>query len=409
MKWSLIGALVLAIISAGSEVELTPVDGEQAALTLVAGNNEFALGLYSEVCDMQESDNIFFSPYSISMALGMAYSGARGQTALDIASVLHFNLPVQVVNRTFQSVTEMISLGSMPEMVTGDPFTMAISNGLWVQEGYEILENFVSSASGSYGAPAKNLDFSGDAEGSREIINTWVAENTMNRILNLLPAGVLSADTRVVLTNAVYFKASWRYPFNENATSDGRFILEDDSAVVVPMMTNTEHYTYACTDEWSAVSLDYAGGDASMLVILPSGSMEEFQEQFDTDLLQNIRGSLTSRNVQLSMPRFEFTRSMLLSQILSTLGMESAFGSSADFSGITGNLDLYISEVLHKAYIKVDENGTEAAAATAIMMSLVSMPEEPVEININKPFVFIIQNNHTGSIVFMGRMMNPTV
>jgi serpin B len=293
-------------------------------------------------------------------------------------------------------------------METGDTFTLAISNGIWVENGYELLNSFTSALSAYYNASAENLDFAGDAEGSRETINSWVAESTMDKILDLIPSGMLSADTRVVLTNAVYFKASWQHPFDGHATSEGRFFLPDSSTAVVPMMTNTEHYRYASTEEWSAVTLDYAGGDASMLIILPSGDMEDFEENFSSETLDSVQSALLNRNVHLTMPRFEFTQSMLLSDILISLGMESAFGPDANFAGITGSPDLYISEVLHKAYVKVDEEGTEAAAATAVVMNMLCMPEPPVELNINRPFIFMVKDNLTGSIVFMGRVTDPT-
>lgn len=409
MKLILLSSVILGIASASYAIIEMPLSDEMTARVIAAGTNEFALDMYREVSGLEEEGNIFFSPYSVSMTLGMVYGGARGNTALDMSSVLHFNLPVEAVNTGFQLLTKTISFGRPSELETGDPFTMAISNGLWVQQDYELLDDFVSAVREFYGASVESLDFIGDTEGSRETINSWVARNTMNKILNLIPFGVLDTDTRVVLTNAVYFKASWTHPFNLNATSDRRFILEDGSEVVVPMMTNTDSYRYASSDDWSAVVLDYAGGDAGMLVIMPTGDMGEFQEGFDAELLAAVRSSMSSRNLHLSMPRFEFTRSMPLSTILRSLGMESAFDSSADFSGITGNRDLYISEVLHKAYVKVDETGTEAAAATALTMATTGMPAPPAEMNINRPFVFIIQNNLTGSIVFMGRVMNPSV
>lgn len=409
MKLFLLASMVVILTSACSARDVMPITDEAAALSLVSGNNEFAMDLYSVVCETQDTENIFFSPYSISMALGMTCNGARGNTFLEMASVLHFNLPIDAVNRGFKSVTETLNSGQLYGMSTGDPFTLAISNGLWVENGYELLTDFVSAVTEYYGASVENLDFRGDSEGSREIINSRVAESTMDKILDLIPPGVLGADTRVVLTNAVYFKASWSHPFDKHATSEGRFILSDNSTVVVPMMTNTEHYRYASTDDWSAVNLDYSGGDASMLIILPQGDMREFQEGFDSELLQEVRSSLSTHNVQLTMPGFEFTRSMPLSEILASMGMESAFGANANFSGFTGNPDLYISEILHKAYVKVDEEGTEAAAATAIVMNMLSMPEPPIEMDINRPFVFIIQDNLTGSIVFMGRVMNPSI
>lgn len=389
-------------------LEAQPVTDQHAVQDLVKGNNEFALDLYEKVCDIQESDNIFFSPYSISSALGMTYNGARGQTGLDMALVLNFTLPVEAVNRAFHSLTETMSSGDLSGAESGDPFALSISNGLWVQNGFNLLDDYVAEVTRYYSAAVRNLDFIDDSEHSREIINDWVAESTMNRILDLIPPGVLKEDTRVVLTNAVYFKASWRRPFNEHATSDAPFTLIDGSEIDVQMMKQIEHFNFVSTEGCSAVELDYAAGNASMLILLPDGDIREFQQDFDADMLETIRRRLSSCNVSLSMPKFEFSRSMQLSQILKTLGMESAFGSGADFSGFTGSPDLFISEVLHKAFVKVDEEGTEAAAATAVIMGLTAMPVQPVEMNINRPFMFFILDGETGSIVFMGRVMDPS-
>lgn len=390
-------------------LEAQPITDEHAVQNLVKGNNEFAMDLYEKVCDIQESDNIFFSPYSISSALGMTYNGARGQTAVDMALVLHFTLPVEAVNRAFHSLTETLSSGDLLGAESGHPFTLSISNGLWVQNGFSLLEDYVAEVTRYYSAAVRNLDFIDDSEHSREIINDWVAESTMNKIMDLIPPGVLKEDTRVVLTNAVYFKASWRRPFDERATFDAPFTLIDGSEIDVPMMKQTEHFNFVSTEGCSAVELDYAEGNAGMLILLPDGDIREFQKDLDADMLETIRRRLSSCNVSLSMPRFEFSRSMQLSQILKTLGMESAFGGGADFSGFTGSPDLFISEVLHKAFVKVDEEGTEAAAATAVIMGLTAMPAQPVEMNLNRPFMFFILDTETGSIVFMGRLMDPSM
>lgn len=380
----------------------------QAVQELVRGNNEFALDLYTEVCSIHKSDNIFFSPYSISSALGMTYAGAEEQTAVEMAEVLHFTLPVEAISRAFHSLTETLSSGELVREESGDPFTLSISNGLWVQDGFNLLDEYVAEVTMYYSAAVRNLDFINDPDGSRETINEWVAESTLDRIQNLIPSGVLNDDTRVVLTNAVYFKASWLEPFHEHFTSDAPFHLADDSVIDVPMMNQTDYFRYVFTEGCSAVELDYAAGNASMLILLPDGDIEEFQQNFNSGMLETIRARLSSTRVSISMPKFEFSRSMQLSQILKTLGMESAFGTGADFSGFTGSPDLFISEVLHKAFVKVDEAGTEAAAATAVVMGLTSIPEQPVEMNINRPFLFFILDRESGCILFMGRIMDPS-
>ncbi len=406
MKTALSALVFLALgSSAYSEMPLIPASVVDS--TLVAGNNEFAFDLFGEVCSLQGDGNVFLSPFSISMALGMTWNGASGETAQDMASVLHFTLPVQYVDEAFQRISSEISSGSLNGAESGEPFSMVVANGIWVQNGFTLLNSFVSAVTEYFSAGVQSLDFASDAEGSREIINTWVADNTMQKILDLIPRGALDTDTRLVLTNAVYFKASWRHPFNEHATSDGSFLLPCQSPVIVPMMTQTEFFDYASSEEWQAVSMAYAGGDASMLIILPL-SMDDFLENFNGDALAYIQRKMSRVNVHLTMPRFEFTRSMPLSDILVSMGMGSAFSSDANFQAITGGLDLYISEVLHKAYVKVDEEGTEAAAATAVVMNTTAIPAPPVEMNVNRPFIFIIQDNATGSIVFMGRLDDPS-
>lgn len=388
--------------------EAQSISDTDAVQELVRGNNIFALDLYEEVCDMQETGNIFFSPYSISSALGMTYAGAREQTAAEMAEVLHFTLPVEVTNRAFHLLTESLGSGDLRGAESGDPFTLSIVNGLWIQDGFSLLDEYVAEVTRCYSAAVRNLDFIDDLEHSRETINDWVALNTLDRILDLIPRGVLTEDTRVVLTNAVYFKASWLKPFDERSTCDAPFILSDRLTVDVPMMNQTDYFGYVSTEGCSAVELMYAAGNASMLVLLPDGNIQEFQQDFDADKLETIRRRLSSCNVSLSMPRFEFTRSMQLSQMLIALGMESAFGIFADFSGLTANSDLFISEVLHKAFVKVDEAGTEAAAATAVVMGITAMPPEPVRMNIDRPFMFFILDRESGSIVFIGKVMDPS-
>lgn len=374
---------------------------------LVQGNNSFALDLYLEACEGDQDENIFFSPFSISSALAMTYTAARGETAGEMAEVLHFGLSPGMVGRAFRPLMEQMSSGDLSGAESGEPFTLTIANGLWVREGFQLLEEYRETVAEYFDAAVENLDFSGDPEGSRQTINRWVAERTLDRIKDLIPPGILGEDTRVVLTNAVYFKASWDKPFNEDATSDGRFLLADGGAVVVPMMNQTEFFRYCSLEGCRAVELFYAGGNASMLIVLPDGDIREFQEDLDIAGLERIRGSMSPVNLSLAMPRFEFTATMQLGGMLQSMGMESAFSGDADLSGFTGIPDLYISEVIHKAFVKVDEAGTEAAAATAVMVNVTSMPPPPEELNINRPFMFFIMDGETGSIVFMGRVMDP--
>jgi len=410
LSMSILILLVMAAVSAAQAVDQQASQGDDASgvRQLAAGNNQFAVELYLEARDNAGDDNVFFSPFSISAALGMTWAGASGETADEMARVLHFTLPAEAVCRAFGSLTDRLSSGDVAGARRGEPFTLAIANGLWVQDGFSLLRDYVERVESSFDAAVRNLDFIGDAEGARTAINQWVARKTAERIQNLLPQGVITSDTRVILTNAVYFKASWQNPFEESSTVDGSFHLQDGSSVTVPMMSQTEFFRYASAEGCSAIEMDYAGGTASMLILLPDGSLEDLEAELDADLISAVRSGMTSRNVALSMPKFEFTRSMSLNQMLMDMGMTTPFSTAADFSGFTGAPDLFISAVIHKAFVKVDESGTEAAAATAVVMGIESMPPTPVQMNIDRPFMFLIMDRQTGSILFMGRMTDPS-
>ncbi|MBD3278610.1 MAG: serpin family protein, partial [Candidatus Aegiribacteria sp.] len=281
------------------------------------------------------------------------------------------------------------------------------SNGLWAQEGFPFLDSFVQHVTECYGAAVENLDFIDDPDGSREVINDWVAENTMDRILDLLPRGVISEDTRLVLTNAVYFKASWSHPFEEASTYRDTFHLHEAPSIEVPMMHQTKFFRNVVHSDYTAIELPYEGDEAVMLIVMPR-DIQEFQRNLELETIQYIRQNMAATNVFLSMPKFRFTHRIGLSEVLKDMGMETAFESDADFSGFTGRRDLYISAVVHKAFVKVDEAGTEAAAATAVVANITAMPAQPTEISINRPFMFFIIHSETESILFMGRVMDPS-
>jgi len=401
---------LLVLFTGAAAAEHVPEPDFPEVAELVVGNTAFALDLYREVVSEQGTGNIFFSPYSISTALGMTYAGARGQTEVEMAEVMHFSLPQETLHSAFSSLRGMLVAGDLSGAALGEPFTMFVANGLWVQEGFDLQDQYVSLVASCYDAAVTNLDLAGDSEGSRLTINQWVADMTRERITDLIPRGVINADTRVVLTNAVYFKASWFHSFNEMATTRGIFTLADRSLVEVPMMHQTEYFQTAETAGCRAIELPYVDGDTGMLILLPDDGIEAFEQELDVETLETITARLTSSRIGLTMPAFEFTRSVQLGKILRSMGMTSAFSSAlADFSGFTGQPDLFISEVLHKAFVKVDESGTEAAAATAVVMGLTCVPAESTDFVIDRPFLFLIWNRSTGTIIFMGRMMDPSV
>ena len=385
----------------------SPDMDKDAMTTLVAGNSEFAFDLYRTL--RVEDGNLFYSPYSISLALAMTYSGARGETAQQMANTLHFLLSQDHLHPAFNSLD--IELGERGEGAEGkddEGFRLNMVNAIWGQEDYQFLTTFLDLLAENYGAGLRTLDFVNAPEESRTIINNWVSDQTEGRIEDLIPQGIISALTRLVLTNAIYFNAAWQYPFSEDMTKDGTFYLLDGGEVTVPMMRQTESFGYNEGDGYQAVELPYDGRELSMVILLPqAGRLETFEGTLDAGQVEAIVNGMETRPVSLTMPRFEFKASLSLKEILAAMGMPVAFSELADFSGMTGNRDLFISDVVHQAFVSVDEAGTEAAAATAVIMSLTSVPEAPVSVTVDRPFIFLIRDIETDTIIFMGRVINP--
>jgi len=375
--------------------------------TLVEGNSAFAFDLYQQLKD--EEGNLFYSPYSISLALAMTYGGARSETEAQMANALRFSLPQSRLHPAFNALAlELDSHGEGAQGKDDEGFRLNIINAIWGQQDYEFLTEFLDLLAVNYGAGLRVLDFIGATEESRVTINDWVADQTEGRIEDLIPQGLINAMTRLVLTNAIYFNAAWEYPFDEDITQDGVFHLLDGSQVTVPMMSQKESFGYAEGDGYQAVELPYDGDELSMVILLPtSGQFESFEEALDAAQVDGIIGSLERWQVDLTMPKFEFDSSFSLLEALSAMGMPIAFSGSADFSGMTGNRELYIADVVHKAFVSVDEEGTEAAAATAVVMELTAMPDV-VEVTIDRPFIFLIRDIETGTILFVGRTLDPS-
>ena len=400
-----------------------PSASDAALEELARGNSAFAFDLYSELAS--EEGNLFFSPYSISLALAMTYAGARGETERQMAEVLHFP-PQDVVHDAFNALDlELASRSEIEEGESeGEVFELSIANAVWGQSGYEFLQLFLDTLAESYGAGVKAIDFKASPENARKTINDWVEERTEDRIKDLIPPDIITELTRMVLANAIYFNAKWRYPFDEGKTKRAPFFLLDGSTRDVPMMSYRRDLTYSKGEGYQAVRLPYYGG-MSMIVIVPDkGRFREFegslgvesQEQFMSDLM----GRFSRYDVTLKMPKFELESEFKLSDSLETMGMLNAFDdhpieSKADFSGMDGRACiggdrpcLYIDEVVHKAFVSVDEEGTEAAAATAVSMSLLlSGPAHAVELTIDRPFIFLIRDWGTETILFMGRVEDP--
>jgi serpin B len=340
----------------------------------------------------------------------MTYAGARGETEQQMANALHFILPQDRLHPAFNSLDlELSQRGEGAQGKDGEGFRLNIINAIWGQKDYEFLTTFLDTLAENYGAGLRLLDFISAPDESRLTINNWVSDQTEGRIEDLIPQGLINELTRLVLTNAIYFNAAWQYPFSEDMTEDGPFYLLDEGEVTIPMMRQTESFGHAEGEEYQAVELPYDGGELSMVILLPqSDQFEAFEGSLDTQRVDSIVKALELKQVALTMPQFEFESSFSLREILAMMGMPVAFSEGANFSGMTGNRDLFIADVVHKAFVSVDEAGTEAAAATAVVMELTAVPETSVKVTIDHPFIFLIRDVETGTILFVGRVVNPS-
>ncbi|MEA3442297.1 MAG: serpin family protein [Chloroflexota bacterium] len=426
MRRGILGILVVALLSGlvacaqptvGGEViqsekpRITSPEVDEADLTtLVSGNNAFAFDLYQTV--RGTDGNLFYSPCSISLALAMTYAGARGETAQQMADTLHFLLNQDSLHPAFNALAlELAHRGEGAHGKDDEGFRLNIVNAIWGQKDYHFLATFLDLLAENYGAGLRILDFAHEPEESRITINEWVSDQTEGRIKDLVPPGSITALTRLVLTNAIYFNAAWQYPFDEDATRDGSFHLLGGGEVAVPMMSQEKFLGYAEGDGYQAVELPYDGRQLSMVILLPqSGQFETFEKSLDARRVDDILKTLESSQVALTMPRFKFESSFSLREPLTAMGMPDAFSTNADFSGMTGNQDLFISDVVHKAFVSLDEAGTEAAAATAVIMALTAAPPgATVEVTVDHPFIFLIRDIETNTILFVGRVVNPSV
>ena len=389
-----------------------PSAGNAELAGLVDGNSAFAFDLYQAL--KGRDGNLFYSPHSISLALAMTYAGAGGQTESQMADTLGFSLSQDRLHPAFNALDqELASRGAGAQDRDGERFRLNIVNAVWGQQGHEFREPFLDVLAESYGAGVRPADFIAAPEESRLAINNWVAESTEDRIRDLIPLGVIDSLTRMVLTNAIYFSASWVSPFDEADTRQRPFHLLDGSTIDVPMMRTEEEFFYAEGDGYQAVDLPYVGHELSMTVIVPGGGrFREFEESLDANLANQIVEDLGFRFVTLDLPKFEFESRFRLGETLRYMGMADAFDSAAaDFSGMYGRSCLagnpgclYIREVVHKAFVSVDEAGTEAAAATAVMMQTESAPPAPVSVTVDRPFVFLIRDREIGTVLFVGRV-----
>ena len=382
---------------------------------LASDNGNFAFDLYSALSDGE--DNLFFSPFSISQVLAMAYAGARGETERQMAETLRYGLPQNKLHPAFNALDcTLRSRGEDPSRSTGPDeedtrFRLNIANAVWGQEGFEFQGEFLDILAENYGGEMRPLNFVAEPEESRVTINDWVAKETEDKIKNLFPQGTINSQNRLVLTNAIYFNAAWLWPFNPRDTIERSFHLLDGSKVEVPMMTESNHqfFSYAQGDGFQAVEIPYGGFETSMIALLPDEEkFEGFENALSAGILDQVLKELEIRNITLTMPRFEYESAFALKETLAKMGMPDAFSGAADFSGITDVKELWIAAVVHKAFVSVDEKGTEAAAATGVVMLASGTGEEPIVVTLDRPFIFLIRDEPTGTILFLGRVMDPS-
>ncbi|MDD2680706.1 MAG: serpin family protein [Patescibacteria group bacterium] len=371
---------------------------------VVEANNKFAFDLYSKY--KTEEGNIFFSPYSISTALAMTYEGARGQTAEEMQSVFYFPEDVTARRSGYANLYNEINQDNKI-------YKLNTANALWAEQDYKFLDEYISSIDEYYAGKVTNLDFKKNPEKSRVTINDWVEDKTNDKIKDLIPAGSISDMTRLVLTNAIYFKGEWLKQFNENETRDDDFRISKNNSLKVKMMKKTgeeANFGYSENDEFQMLEMPYVGEKLSMLVLLPKDDkIDSLENSITAENLLEWKKGIEMQRVNVYLPKFKFETKYFMQKTLSEMGMPTAF-RDADFSGMTGVQDLFIGDVIHQAFIDVGEDGTEAAAATAVVMKVSSVgPGGPVipTFRADHPFIFIIQQKDSGNILFMGRVANP--
>ena len=381
---------------------LPPAEQAAALQTAAQSANTFAFDLFGRLHEPQ--DNLFFSPASIAIALTMTWAGAEGPTAVEMADALHLTDDPATIHAGFAQLQDQLT-------AQDKPYTLRVANRLWGQAGFGFLDDFLRTLRQNYGAGLETLDFRKQPETCRRIINDWVAEQTEQKIQDLLPQGTIDQLTRLVLTNAVYFLADWEHPFPVEATADEDFHLTGGATLRVPTMKTTRQLPYAETETWQVLTLPYEGGELEFVVLLPRTDVaaKQPEQHLTAALLQRLLAQRRGREVSCWLPSFKLETAFDLNAPLQDLGMKTAFDQErADFSGMTGRDDLFISAVVHKAFIEVDEKGTEAAAATGVVMSLKSaMPPRPVEFRADHPFVFLIRHIASENVLFLGYCANP--
>ena len=419
MNKKIILVLVVVIIAIGGSgiyyfnnqeptPEPAPVANDKGATpaginSVINANDQFALDLYSQLKNSE--GNIFFSPYSISTALAMVYDGARGKTADEIQSVFHFPTDGDLRKSSFAAIHNQLNKADAK-------YKLNIANALWAQNDYKFLNDYLTTVQQYYAGKATNVDFKNSTEEARQTINKWVESKTNNKIKDLFPQGSLNNMTRLVLTNAIYFKGTWITQFEKSQTKDDDFRVSSADTIKVQMMRRTDKnskFNYTEDDNIQILEMPYEGDKLSMMVLLPKNdSLSSLESSLSLEKINDWRNKLQEQRVYVFMPKFTFDTKYSMDKTLEKIGMPTAFTSNADFSGMDGTQNLFIQKVIHQAFVNVNEEGTEAVAATGVsMVTKSAMPQQSIIFRADHPFIFIIQDKDNGNILFLGRVVNP--
>jgi len=407
-KVAILSAGICTVLAVPFSFGKAPAPPPQDVTAAADGGNAFALDLYAELAPAK--GNLFLSPSSIHTALAMTYVGARGRTATQMAKTLHFTLGPKRLHPAFEGLLKKLR-SPRTDYRKKPAYELHVANALWGQTGYPWHDEFLRLAEAHYAAGLRQLDFR-RTEQARGEINGWVARQTKDKIKDLIPPGAITPVTRLILTNAIYFKSNWAQKFSEKATRDEAFRLSADKTVQTAMMHQQRRFGYTETDAVQVLALPYTYHDLSMIVLLPKAvdGLPALEKSLTGKNLAAWLKQLRSHRVKVTLPKFKFTSRFTLARVLKAMGMADAFSrKEADFTGMATTERLSIDDVIHKAFVAVDEEGTEAAAATAVVMVGTGMPRPttPKVFRADHPFLFLIRHNRTGTILFLGRVTNP--
>jgi serpin B len=398
--WILLKTLAAGALGCG--VQALSVHQPIRKETVVNVNSAFALELYGQVCNRE--GNLFLSPYSISTVLAMTYAGASGPTAEQMAKTLHLS-DQQQLHAAFAALNQDVTASGRTR-----GYQLYTANALWGQKGYNFLSNFLDLIQVHCGAAVKQLDFKSATEDARRTINTWVENQTQDKIKDLVPPGILDSETRLVLTNAIYFKGNWASQFKKERTQNEDFWITADQKIPVSMMHQTTEFKYLDEKEFQALEMPYAGDRLAMVILLPHNvdGLAEFERKLKPEKLAEWLARLHREEVQVALPNYQLAAQLQLSDALSRMGMPLAFHrGEADFSRMDGTRDLFLTAVVHKALVDVNEEGTEVAAATVSVKLLAGPPRQRMIFRADHPFIFLIRDTRSGVILFMGRLSRP--